>query len=444
MPAKKDRTPDPAPPLLRRGVEGESEELPLAAAARVLSRFEIPNPVEAYDFPDKGNIHLDTFLVRAGQGRAKDEYILQRLNQRVFTRPDKVMASMTAALEAQQRNAAKGRVPEGWTWETITLVPTREGEPCLREENRSGRSCWRLMRKIPDRRGFKSLEEAGDRPARLRAAEEAGRGLAFFIDLTEDLDTRRLAHPLPGYRDTALYFAQLASVLRGNRSLEEAASVLPEDETVREATASQFLVRLPRKEYNRRMADPRVKRLVDLALGNEHYGLTLERLRKGGRIRTVAIHGDTKLENFLFCTRTGRVKALVDLDTIMPHTWLSDWGDMVRSLANVAGEKERDPGRVRVDLEIYEAVARGFLGTVRTVPPGEKELMADAVRIIALELGVRFLADYLRGDTYFTLHATDPPDLNRVRAEVQLTLFERLGDKEEEIRALLTRAGAGG
>ena len=99
---------------------------------------------------------------------------------------------------------------------------------------------------------------------------------------------------------------------------------------------------------------------------------------ESGRIRRLAIHGDTKLDNFLFSTRTGRVKALVDLDTIMPHTWLADWGDMVRSLVNVAGEKERDLSRVQVDMDVYRAVARGFLSTAREVTPAEVDLMADA------------------------------------------------------------------
>jgi hypothetical protein len=58
--------------------------------------------------------------------------------------------------------------------------------------------------------------------------------------------------------------------------------------------------------------------------------------------------------------------------------------------------------------------------------------MVDAVRIIALELGIRFLTDYLRGDTYFKLGSTDPPDLNRVRGIAQLTLFERISDLYQE------------
>jgi len=140
----------------------------------------------------------------------------------------------------------------------------------------------------------------------------------------------------------------------------------------------------------------------------------------------VVIHGDTKLDNFLFSVSTGRVKALVDLDTLMPHTWLTDWGDMVRSLVNIAGEKETDLERIHIDLEVFKAMARGFLGSARRPAAQEVRLMADAAQIMALELGVRFLADYLRGDSYFRLGPADPRDLNKTRALVQFCVFERL------------------
>ena len=136
------------------------------------------------------------------------------------------------------------------------------------------------------------------------------------------------------------------------------------------------------------------------------------------------VHGDTKLENFLFSDSTKKAVALVDLDTIMPHTRLTDWGDMVRSLTNIAGERETEPDKIRMDIEVFKALLRGFLSAAGTIPMQEIDLMADAPQIMALELGVRFLADYLRGDTYFRLMPEDPPDLNRTRAIVQFYLFE--------------------
>ena len=156
-----------------------------------------------------------------------------------------------------------------------------------------------------------------------------------------------------------------------------------------------------------------------------------------GRIRQTLIHGDTKIENFLFDTATGNVKALVDLDTIMSFTWLADWGDMLRSLVNVAGEKETDLHKVTVDTDVYRAVAEGFLSTATEVTGQEISMMVSAVQVIALELGLRFLTDYLKGDTYFQLGHGDAEDLNKVRAMVQLTLYRRLAEFGPEAESII-------
>jgi hypothetical protein len=389
--------------------------------------------VEVHDFPEKGNINQHTFLVFAGPSKPT-EYLLQRINERVFTRPRSVMRAMIASIEAQRASMAAGRLPPCDEWETITLVNTRDGQPYLDVENHRGYSCWRLMVKIPGSSTYKSLGEIADAAERLRVAGEAGRGLAIYGDLTCRMRTDDLENPLPGYRDTYLYYDQLRSVLAGHRTPGQAGDLLPADPTVRHSTEEHFLVHLEEPEYRRRVDDLEFRPWIDLVRSEEAFGVTLLDGMKSGRIRRLAIHGDTKLDNFLFSTRTGRVKALVDLDTIMPHSWLADWGDMVRSLVNVAGEKERDLSRVRVDMDVYRAVAAGFLSTAQEVTPAEVDLMVDAPQIIALELGLRFLTDYLRGDSYFRLGPADPPDLNRVRAMVQLTLFRQLREGADDAR----------
>jgi len=409
----------------------QTEEHPLSQASRLSSRFRLAHPVEVHDFSEKGNINQHTYLVLAG-GEPPREYLLQRINDRVFTRPRSVMRAMVASIEAQQASMAAGRLSPGEEWETITLLDTRDGRPYLDVENHRGYSCWRLMVKIPDSRTYKSLGAIADSGERLRVAGEAGRGLAIYGDLTRAMDTDGLENPLPGYRDTRLYYDQLRSVLAGCRTPEEARAHLPTDPTVRQSTEEHFLVHLEEPEYRRRTEDREFRPFVELVRAEEAFGVSLLEGMESGRIRRLAIHGDTKLDNFLFSTRTGRVKALVDLDTIMPHTWLADWGDMVRSLVNVAGEKERDLSKVQVDVDVYRAVARGFLSAAREVTPAEVGLMAAAPQIIALELGLRFLVDYLRGDSYFKLGPADPIDLNRTRAMAQLTLFRRLRERAEE------------
>lgn len=424
-PAAVSLWPEPPPP-------GVFDEYPLALAARVASRFDLPGPLEAFDFQGKGNINLHTFYVRSGRGDAPGEYLLQRINQQVFTRPRSVMAAMIACIEAQNDCLQRGMLPAGEEWTTIALVPTRGGEPYLEFNDLRGSTVWRMMVKIPNTRTYKSLSEIADADERLRVAEEAGRGLARYGDFTAGMDTSGLANPLPGYRDTRLYYAQLNAVLKGCKSIKEAEPFLPADEVVRDSTQEHFRIHLTPEEYRARMKDPDLQPFIRLAREQEEFAMTLLCALEAGHIRRVAIHGDTKLENFLFSGRTGRAKALVDLDTIMPHTWLADWGDMMRSLVNVAGEKEADLTRVQVDMAVFEAVARGFLSTAGKVTDAEVALMVPAIQIIALELGVRFLADYLRGDSYFKLGPPDPRDLNKTRALAQLTLFQRLRDRESD------------
>lgn len=402
-------------------------------AVEIARRFDLQEPITARPFPGKGNIHGDTFLVTAG-GR---EYILQRINQLVFTRPYSVMAAMMACVNAQREYIAEKPLPPGSVWTPITLVTAESGEPFLNEWLPEFAGVWRMMVRIPDTRTYLSLSEISDPAERLRIAEEAGKGLALYGDLTSAMDISGLENPLPGYRDTRNYYNQFKAVLAGCRTPEQAAQFLPTDPITLRGSELHFYLHIPDEEYARRMADPAVKRFVELALQNEPAAMRLAHAMQSGEIRTLAIHGDTKLDNFLFCSRTGRVKAMVDLDTIMPHTWLSDWGDMVRSLVNVAGEREPDMARVQVDMEIYRAVARGFLSTAKEVTPQEVALMVEAIQALALELGVRFLMDYLRGDSYFKPGEKDPPDVNRTRGMVQLTLFERLREREGEMRSVI-------
>ena len=411
-----------------------TDEHPLAFAARIGSRFDVVGPLEAFDFPDKGNINRDTFVLRCGPSDDTSEFLLQRINQEVFTQPDAVMAAMLASLHAQRRSLNSECAPEGCEWEVSSLGATREGAPYLMNEDRRGTTYWRLMHKISACKTYKSLSEITSRSEQLCVAEEAGRGLALYGDFTADMNIVGLVSPLPGYRVTHLYYDQLDSVLNGNRTLDDVSSLLPTDPTLRHSTEEHFMLHLTEGEFAKRSRDPDLQHFVELVRAEKAFALTLEREMKSGAIRTVAIHGDTKLENFLFSTRTGCVKSLVDLDTIIAHTWLADWGDMVRSLANGAGEKEIDLTRVDVDMEIYAAVARGFLRTAREVTEAEVALMTEAVEVIALELGLRCMTDYLRGDNYFKLSPADPPELNKVRGMAQLTLFERLRKRSHETK----------
>lgn len=399
----------------------------------VAQQFQIPRPVTVTPFPGRGNINLHTYSVMAG-GQA---YLLQKVNSDVFTMPHRVMAGMLASIEAQRFAMDAGRGDEAW--EPIRLVPTPSGSPYLDLTDAEGWSVWRLMVHIPDSVSYKSLSEEPDRARQLQLAEEAGRGLAIYSDLTSDIDPASVDGSLPGYRDTGLYYDQFHSILACHRSLDHVSERLPNDPILRSSTERLFLVALSDEEFLSRLLDPELRPFIELVKERESFAMGLWKALESGTIRKTLIHGDTKLENFLFCSRTGRVKSLVDLDTIMPFTWLADYGDMLRSLVNVAGEKETDLEKVVIDRDVYEAVTKGFLESATQVTPAEVALMSFAVQAITLELGLRFLTDYLRGDTYFRLAADDPRDLNKTRAMVQLKLYQRLAEFEAEAQAFCSR-----
>ncbi len=392
---------------------------PFETARRVAARFDFPLVGEPEWFLRRGNINLDAFLLTAATG---GRALLQRISPMVFSEPDRVVANMTRAIESQRDARDRGALPPAWR--VPDLIPARDGGFIVRDEG-----TWRLMTFLEGTTSEKRLS-AMDRPAALRAARECGRGLALYLDGTAALDPADLKPSLPGYRDAGIYLAQFDAAVAGLRSEDAESLDLPEDPGVRASCAPHYAVALAPGDHADRLRDPEVKSAVAFARDHRALLTELRDLRTAGLIPDRAIHGDTKLENFLFDAgpgpTAGDAVALVDLDTVMAHTWLVDWGDMARSLCNVAGEAEPDRGRITVDERVYAEAAEGLLTTMATATEREKALMPRAAASIALELGVRFLADWLRGDTYFALGPGDPPDLNRTRALAQLTLAERL------------------
>jgi|WetSurMetagenome_2_1015567.scaffolds.fasta_scaffold01967_9 hypothetical protein len=401
-------------------------DIPLDEIRRIAALFCIPEPSEVVDFPEKGNINRRAYLINTNPAGKQGQYILQQLNLEVLTQPLQLMRSVIACIQAQHRALSQGILKPGQDWEVMTIMPTRAGSDYLEIQGEDGLECWRVMVRIPNCRAYQSLNQITDPLRRFKIAEQAGCGLALFGGLTAGMDLDQMMTPVPGYRNTKFYYDQLFSILKGSRTLEDAATFLPLDLNLRRNTESLFLVDLPTQEYRRRLEDEDVRRCIRLAAEQQGFASSLFSDFQQGALGKTVIHGDPKLENFLFEIGSDEVRSLIDLDTIMPYTWLADWGDMVRSLINKAGEKPISPDLITVDMEIFEAAARGFLYSARRTNSCERYRMVDAVQIMVLELGVRFLTDYLRGDTYFKLDPRQPADLNKMRALVQFTLFKKI------------------
>jgi len=358
----------------------------------IAARFELDGNVLDVQPYGHGLIN-DSFLVTAASGRRA---ILQRINRHVFPRPERIMENLRVLVDhAQRRGAAPGardlRLPR--------ILVTRDGRDYA--VDRDG-GFWRALGFIENTQTFETLTNPTQ-------AEEVGFALGRFHDLVHDLDPTRLHQTLPGFHNAPGYFARF---LR--------ASARP-----RVMVASREL-------------------LYCLAFIEARWDLTrvLETARRDGRLALRVIHGDTKLNNFLFDAGSGRAVSLIDLDTVQPGLIHYDIGDCLRSCANPAGESPADLGAVRFDLAIGRALLKSYVAeTRRFLTPEDYRCLYGAIRLIPFELGLRFLTDYLEGDRYFK---TERPGQNLYRARVQFALVADIERQEDEIKALVAELGGTG
>jgi aminoglycoside phosphotransferase (APT) family kinase protein len=150
-------------------------------------------------------------------------------------------------------------------------------------------------------------------------------------------------------------------------------------------------------------------------------------------------HNDTKSSNVLLDDKTGEGICVIDLDTVMPGLAPYDFGDMVRSMASPAAEDERDLSRVRVQLPVFEALARGYLSSAGDLlTSAEKQSLVSAGELITFENGLRFLSDFLNGDTYYK---TDREGQNLDRCRTQFKLVESIDQNREVMSTLVESCG---
>jgi len=339
-----------------------------------VSAFAIEGALTGIEPLHRGHIH-DTFVSTWSTPGGPRKYLHQRINENVFRDVDGLMhnvARITRHLADTSERAASDLV-------ALALVSTRAGAPYVRWHD----GPWRTYHYIADTLSY-------DRPEDPTMAYEAARAFGDFLARLESLPARELCETIPRFFSSPYRLEQLE-----------------------EARARDVVGRVRSAAAELAFVDAR-RQLVPVM----EDGLV------SGRLPARIVHGDTKLNNVLFDSRTGRPRCIVDLDTCMPGYALYDFGDLVRFTAATAAEDERDLTRVDVDLELYRALSDGYLvGAGSALTPHERELMPTAARLVTLTIGMRFLADYLAGDVYFK---TDCDDHNLARARVQFGLVRAM------------------
>lgn len=351
-----------------------------------MRQFDIPGELLSIDPFVRGHIH-DTFVSswRDDDG-AQVRYLHQRMNTQVF--PD-----VPALMNNIERVTGHLREHYG-DLRTLELVPTREAGSYF---DHAEHGCWRTY-------GFLENTVSHDLCDHPELAFDAAHAFGSFQSRLSGLDPALLRETIPDFFSSPHRLRQLDAALAGD-VVGRAARCVAELEFVqaRRAQCSIF-------------AD----------------------LQKAGRVPTRIVHGDTKLNNVLFCTETDRPVCVVDLDTCMPGWSLFDFGDLVRFTAATCVEDEPDLGRAGMDLELYRALVDGYLDSAGDMlSDDEIAHMPEAARLVTLTVGIRFLADHLAGDRYFKV-ARERHNLDRAR--VQFRIVESMERQDALMRKALPSA----
>lgn len=355
------------------------------------------NAIDAYAFPGEyagvlpyGRGHInDTYAVYFQFPDGDDKrYILQKINKNVFKNPDELMknvANVTSYL--RESILSGGGDPDR---ETLNLVKTSKGRDYFVDEEGE---YWRIYQFIENTVTLQTVEKPGD-------MYEAAKVFGSFQKHLADYPADTLFEIIPEFHNTRNRFNQFMKVLE--------------------------------EDVKNRARD--VKEEIAFVLGRQNEAGLLADMAQNGELPLRVTHNDTKLNNVLMDKATRRGICAVDLDTVMPGLSLYDFGDAIRYGANPAGEDETDLSRVIMDESLFEAYTEGYLQEAgSSLTDKEAELLPTGAKMMTFECGMRFLTDYLQGDTYFKIHK-EHQNLDRCRTQFKLVSdMEKKWDKMQAI-----------
>jgi len=350
--------------------------LELAAAFRTDGK-----PISAVPF---GGGHINgTYLVTTETGK---KYTFQSINANVFKKPVEVMSNIALVLEHISRKICEN----GGDCERECLHPIKTQDDDLLYITPDG-GYYRMYSFIEGK-----VYETVEKPEHFYCAAKA---FGKFQNYLSDFPANKLYETIQNFHNTVWRFENLEKAIKEDKC--------------------------------GRLAE--VREQVEFALARKAEASRVLDAIEDGRVPLRVTHNDTKFNNVLL-DDAGNAICVLDLDTVMPGSMLYDFGDSIRFGATHAAEDERNLDLVDVDLELFEFYTKGFLEALGDrITDGELSLLAFSAKLMTLECGIRFLTDYLEGDTYFKTHF---PKQNLYRTGTQLKLvwdMERKMDKMEAI-----------
>lgn len=318
-------------------------------------------PVQASTF---GNGHINhTLKITTDAGEC---YILQKINKHVFRDPVRLMENAVAVTDFLRKKSDR---PE----EALTFIPTHDGRYCY--EDPQG-AYWRMYRYV----GGYCLEA----PECSEDFYESAVAFGTFQYRLNDFPAETLTETIPEFHNTIDRYRIFHETLERN-PVGRAAWVQEE---------------------------------IRFLLEREEAAGSLQRMRESGELPLRVTHNDTKLNNVLL-DENRKALCVLDLDTVMPGLAAYDFGDSIRFGAATAAEDEKDISKMTMDINLFRVYTEGFVGSCPSLTRAELESLPLGAWTMTLEVGLRFLTDYLDGDHYFKT-AYDAHNLIRSRTQLKL------------------------
>ena len=351
----------------------------------IIGQFPEIKDVESIEPLNSGWINK-TYRVKTSSEETPD-YILQRINHLIFTDIEMLQRNIEAAT-AHIRKKLEANGETDINRKVLRFLPTPEGKTY----HFDGESYWRVSEFIT---GSQTLEAVTAESSYL-AGLNFGEFQAMLADIPEEL-----GEIIPNFHNMEFRLQQL-----------------------REAVADNKVGRLAE-----------VQDIVDAIEADADKMCQAEVLFREGKLPKHICHCDTKVSNMLF-DEEGKVLCVIDLDTIMPSFIFSDFGDFLRTAANTGKEDEPELENVRFNMEIFKPFTKGYLESARSfLTPIEIEMLPFAAQLFPYMQAVRFLADYINGDTYYHIQFDNH---NLVRTKAQYKLYQEACKAEPAMKEYIT------
>lgn len=357
----------------------------------VIRRFHYNG--ELIDHSAYGSGHInDTFLLQFRQPDGTiEKQILQRVNNSVFKNPVEVMENIQGVTAFLRRKIVEnGGNPDR---ETLNLRTAEDGRCYYLDQDGN---YWRSF-------GFISGATCYDKVENKEHFYQSAVAFGNFQCLLADYPAQTLHETIVGFHDTAARFETFCQAVK--------------DDVCGRASQAEKEIRF--------------------AMDHQDTACVFGDLLKAGRLPLRVTHNDTKLNNIMIDDHTGKAVCIIDLDTVMPGLAMNDFGDSIRFGASTAAEDERDLSKVSCDMDLFDLYAKGFIeGCAGKLSSLEISLLPMGAKVMTYECGIRFLTDYLQGDTYFKIHR-EGHNLDRCRT--QFRLVEDMEQKWDTMENIIGR-----